>query len=214
MAGERRKVSRMGGKGPGHNSERAQAARRINIQKARAARRREPLPWRSVAESRVIEQLVWQWWAEKKEAARVREEGGERMIALVPQARSFVPKSRRFIREGGRMMRGPLVAIVVSERGNVPGAAKKASAAMPAIRLARLLGVSHTWVNKLAKRFEADPERARKRNGAFAPATLATLEKAREETRWYREHGRLRGPLRRKGRARVLQRHNFPQEST
>lgn len=52
----------MGGKGPGHKSPRARQARLINIQKARAARRRAPLPWRSGIESRIIEQLVWQWW--------------------------------------------------------------------------------------------------------------------------------------------------------
>jgi len=75
----------MGGKGPGHKSPRAPQARLINIQKARAARRRPPLPWRAGLESRVIEQLVWQWWRS-------------------PQPR------------------------------------------WPALRVARLLGVSHTWV--------------------------------------------------------------------
>ena len=52
----------MGGKGPGHKSRRAWEARQQNIRKARAARKREPLPWRSGLESRVIEQLIWQWW--------------------------------------------------------------------------------------------------------------------------------------------------------
>jgi hypothetical protein len=52
----------MGGKGPGHKSRRAWEARQRNIRKARAARKREPLPWRSGLESRVIEQLIWQWW--------------------------------------------------------------------------------------------------------------------------------------------------------
>lgn len=189
----------MGGRGPGHKSERAQAARRINIQKARAARRREPLPWRSGLESRVIEQLVWQWWMEKREAASARESGGERMIAIAPFARPFVPKSRRFMRPGGRMMQGPWIAVVASEKAGAPkvagGAARKTPRPWAALRLARALGVSHTWVNKLVKKFEADPERAQRRNGAFTPATLETLERAREETRWQREHGRLRGPM-------------------
>jgi len=125
----------MGGKGPGHKSPRARRARLINIQKARAARRRPPLPWRSGLESRVIEQLAWQWWL------------------------SPAPK-------------------------------------WPALRVARLLGVSHTWVNKLAKRFRSDPARFRRRYFPFAPATLEKLERARQETLWHREHGRLRGPIR------------------
>jgi len=37
----------MGGPGAGHKSERARQARRVNIQKARAARKREPLRRRS-----------------------------------------------------------------------------------------------------------------------------------------------------------------------
>lgn len=125
----------MGGKGPGHKSTRARQARLVNIQKARAARRRAPLPWRSGLESRVIEQLVWQWW------------------------RSPAPK-------------------------------------WAAVRVARLLGVSHTWVNKLAKRFAADPDRFRRRYAPFPPATLDKLERARQETAWHRAHGRLREPIR------------------
>lgn len=125
----------MGGKGPGHKSLRALESRLINIQKARAARRRLPLPWRSGRESQVIEQLVWQW------------------------SRSPQPR-------------------------------------WPALRVARLLGVSHTWVNKLAKRFRSDPDRFRRRYAPFAPATLDKLLRARQETAWHREHGRLRGPIR------------------
>jgi hypothetical protein len=125
----------MGAKGPGHKSPRARQARLINIQKARAARRRAPLPWRSGLESRVIEQLVWQWW------------------------QSPAPK-------------------------------------WPAVRVARLLGVSHTWVNKLAKRFQADSARFRRRYFPFAPATLEKLDHARQETLWHRQHGRLREPIR------------------
>jgi hypothetical protein len=107
----------------------------VNIQKARAARRRVPLPWRSGIESRVIEQLVWQWW------------------------QSPAPR-------------------------------------WPAYRVARLLGVSHTWVNKLAKRFKSDPARFRRRHAPFSPATLEKLQRAREETLWRRQHGWLRGPIR------------------
>ena len=56
----------MGGLGPGHKSERARLARLVNMAKARAARKREPLRWRSGVESRIIEQLVWQWWVESR----------------------------------------------------------------------------------------------------------------------------------------------------
>ena len=206
----------MGGPGAGHKSWRAQAARRINIQKARAARKRAPLPWRSGLESRVIEQLVWQWWKQKTEAAggylggEVRStfaqgkptgfaqvkpsgfaQGKPFASARTPQARPFISRGQR----GGRMVRGPWQAVIVNERAGPSAATSRGREQMPAYRLGRLLGVSHTWVNKLVKKFEADPERARRRNGAFGEATLATLERAREETRWQREHGRLRGPM-------------------
>ena len=137
----------MGGKGVGHKSVRALLSRQVNIQKARAARRRAPLPWRSAMESRVIEQLVWQWF----------QDSGQWTVA--------------------------------SGQNKKPRAWAKA-------RVARLLGVSHTWVNKLVKRMEADPERMRRKMRAFAPANLDTLERGREETRWERERGRLRGPIR------------------
>jgi len=126
----------MGGRGPGHKSERARRARLRNIQKARAARKRAPLPWRSGLESNIIEQLVWQWWND--------------------------PDPRKW----------------------------------PAYRVARFLDVSHTWVAKLVKRFRADPDRMRRRMRAFAPANFEKLLRARQETQWQREHGRLRGPIR------------------
>jgi hypothetical protein len=200
----------MGGPGAGHKSWRAQAARRVNIQKARAARKRAPLPWRSGLESRVIEQLVWQWWKQKTEAAGGYH-GGERPFDInqgkpsgCAQGKpsgvdwgkpSGLARGRRFggarSKQFGFGQNKPFIHHIM-----LPGVAQgKPKAEMPAYRLARLLGVSHTWVNKLAKKFEADPERARRRNGAFAPATLTTLERAREETRWQREHGRLRGPM-------------------
>jgi hypothetical protein len=138
----------MGGPGAGHKSERARLARLANMAKARAARKREPLRWRSGLESRIIEQLVWQWWLEARPA--------------------FAQSAT----------------------------ARQAGKTWAKQRVARLLGVSHTWVNKLVKRFEADPDRMRRRMAAFAPATLEKLERAREETRRQRELGWLRGPIR------------------
>jgi hypothetical protein len=142
----------MGGLGPGHKSERARLARLVNIKKARAARKREPLRWRSGLESRIIEQLVWQWWVESS---------GEWLVASVR-------KNQGQTREAGR-----------------PWAKQ---------RVARFLDVSHTWVNKLVKRFEADPDRMRRRMAACAPASFEKLERAREETRRQRKFGWLRGP--------------------
>jgi hypothetical protein len=144
----------MGGLGPGHKSERARLARLVNIRKARAARKREPLRWRSGLESRIIEQLVWQWWVETS---------GEWRVASVR-------KNQGQTREAGR-----------------PWAKQ---------RVARFLDVSHTWVNKLVKRIERDPDRMRRRMAAWAPASLEKLERAREETRRQRQFGWIRGPIR------------------
>ena len=153
----------MGGPGPGHKSERARLARRANMAKARAARKREPLRWRSGLESRIIEQLVWQWWRTSRGEGR-----GVRDEVRPTYAKAPV----------GRL----------------------ASAGRPwaKLRVARFLGVSHTWVNKLVKRFEADPDRMRRRMAGLAPATLGKLERAREETRRQREFGWLRGPIQRR----------------
>lgn len=159
----------MGGLGPGHKSERARLARLVNMAKARAARKREPLRWRSGLESRIIEQLVWQWWVESRvEAREVRESGhppaGKPAYAKAPFAERALGKS------AGR-----------------PWAKQ---------RVARFLDVSHTWVNKLVKRFERDPDRMRRRMAACAPASFEKLERAREETRRQRKFGWIRGPIR------------------
>jgi uncharacterized protein (TIGR00369 family) len=45
-------------------------------------------------------------------------------------------------------------------------------------------------------RFEADPDRMRRRMAACAPASFEKLERAREETRRQRKFGWLRGPIR------------------
>jgi len=171
----------MGGPGPGHKSERARLARRANMAKARAARKREPLRWRSGLESRIIEQLVWQWWLDS------RGEWLENQMRSKVAGR-FRPKASP--RRSGVSYMGPDYAKATLGR---PATAGKPWAKL---RVARFLGVSHTWVNKLVKRFEADPDRMRRRMAAFAPATLEKLERAREETRRQREFGWLRGPIR------------------
>jgi hypothetical protein len=163
----------MGGAGAGHKSVRAQESRRVNIQKARAARKRAPLPWRSGMESRVIEQLVWQWWVECS---------GEWLV--VSGAKRQRQVARRGVESGPQPSRR---AQSVTGYANRPWAR---------YRVARFLGVSHTWVNKLVKRFEADPDRMRRKMAAFAPVSIEKLERAREETRRQRERGWLRGPIR------------------
>jgi len=214
----------MGGPGAGHKSERARQARLVNMAKARAARKREPLRWRSGLESRVIEQLVWQWWlttGDRSQLAggwknKVPISGEWQVISGTP-AYAKAPVGR-VGRRGGRIhpkasprrsgvsYMGPDYAKAALGTPNYA----KATLGRPAyaeaalgrpwakLRVARFLGVSHTWVNKLVKRFEADPDRMRRRMGAFAPATFEKLERAREETRRQRELGWLRGPIERR----------------
>lgn len=273
----------MGGTGPGHKSVEATQARLVNIQKARAARKRAPLPWRSGMESRIIEQLVWQWWLStpnaqdprlgtpEKGSDKCRVTSGEKRRQQVPHHHSAKPagwvrddnvrssgewtgvsgqreKEKQVPHTSGiRTVRNDSVENSGEKRRQqksdgewrVPlrhgtqgrlsdkqaktnegrrtseehealrynnakssgkWSAKRArnGAARPwaKLRVARFLGVSHTWVNKLVKKFEADPERMRRKMAAFGPASIDKLERAREETRWERERGRLRGPIR------------------
>jgi hypothetical protein len=199
----------MGGPGPGHKSERARLARLVNMAKARAARKREPLRWRSGLESRIIEQLVWQWWVETGGewlvASARKNQMHDRPVASVwknqvqtrkaPRSQTEHPST--LLRTSGAPSNPPS-----SERAGHPPAGKpayaKASAGRPWAkqRVARFLDVSHTWVNKLVKRFEADPDRMRRRMAACAPASFEKLERAREETRRQRKFGWIRGPIR------------------
>ena len=174
----------MGGTGPGHKSERARRARLVNMAKARAARKREPLRWRSGLESRIIEQLVWQWWLESS---------GKWLVAS-GWKNQVQSRAGRFHRKGP-----PLGWVSYAKAPFAKGAQGRPAAASgpwAKLRVARFLGVSHTWVNKLVKRFEADPDRMRRRMAAFAPATFEKLERARKETERQRQFGWLRGPIR------------------
>lgn len=62
--------------------------------------------------------------------------------------------------------------------------------------VARLLGVSHTYVQKLVRKFQADPDRMRRIQTGFGPATFEQLNSAREFTRQDKERGYLRSPKR------------------
>jgi hypothetical protein len=149
------------------------------MQKARAARRRPPLPWRSGMESRVIEQLVWQWF---QSSDKCRVTSDEKRQQQVPHRHPA--QTAGWVRDDSPIHGTPQIIARAKERP------------WSAVRVARLLGVSHTWVNKLVKKFEADGEGMRRKMRAFAPANLEKLERAREETRREREMGRLRGPIR------------------
>src|SRR5690348_15038287 len=169
----------MGGKGAGHKSVKALLSRQANMQKARAARRRPPLPWRSGMESRVIEQLVWQWF---QSSDKCRVTSDEKRQQQVPHRHPA--QTAGWVRDDSPIHGTRQIIARAKERP------------WSAVRVARLLGVSHTWVNKLVKKFEADAEGMRRKMRAFAPANLEKLERAREETRREREMGRLRGPIR------------------
>jgi hypothetical protein len=65
-------------------------------------------------------------------------------------------------------------------------------ATCPARRLARLLGVSHTWIQKLIREFETDPSKILREVRTYGPATLDDLRRAQEETVRDRQRGWLR----------------------
>jgi hypothetical protein len=61
---------------------------------------------------------------------------------------------------------------------------------------ARKLGISHVWLQKLARKFEEDPNEVR-RLQAYGDSTLEQLRRAREYTQRMRERGESRSPRRR-----------------
>jgi len=62
--------------------------------------------------------------------------------------------------------------------------------------VARWLGVSHTYVQKLVRKFQADPDRMRRIQADSGPATFQQLNDARESTRQANARGYLRSPKR------------------
>ena len=62
--------------------------------------------------------------------------------------------------------------------------------------VARWLGVSHTYVQKLVQTFQADPDRMLRIQARSGPATFEQLNRAREFTRQDSERGYLRTPRR------------------
>jgi hypothetical protein len=59
---------------------------------------------------------------------------------------------------------------------------------------ARQLGISHTWLQKLVRQFQADPGEMRRLQAARGDPKFADLTRGREYTQQMRERYELRGP--------------------
>lgn len=57
---------------------------------------------------------------------------------------------------------------------------------------AKALGISHTWLQKLVREFQADPAGAQREMLRHGDPTLEQLNRAQEYTRRMRERGELR----------------------
>ena len=66
---------------------------------------------------------------------------------------------------------------------------------------ARQLGISHTWLQKLVREFQADPSKMYREQRRSGDPNFAQLSRAREHTQRMRE----RGELRPSGRAKLLE---------
>ena len=64
-------------------------------------------------------------------------------------------------------------------------------------QIARCLGVSHTYIQKLVREFEIDTRNIVQQQRAYGQATFADLRRAQEETTQLRERGWLRSSSRR-----------------
>ena len=64
---------------------------------------------------------------------------------------------------------------------------------------ARQLGISHTWLQKLVREFEADPDELWQLQAAYGDPTLKQLSQAKEYTERLRKQGELRLRRRREG---------------
>jgi hypothetical protein len=60
---------------------------------------------------------------------------------------------------------------------------------------ARALGISHTWLQKLIREFQADPSKMWRQQAAKGDPKFADLIRAREYSRQMGERGELRGGL-------------------
>jgi hypothetical protein len=58
---------------------------------------------------------------------------------------------------------------------------------------ARQLGISHTWLQKLVRKFQADPSEMYREQRRYGDPRSAELSRARECTRRMKEDGELRG---------------------
>jgi hypothetical protein len=118
----------------------------------------EPRRWRSVKESQIVRSLVFQWFKSRSGASE-----GRRIYPKCPRYRFHKFKK-------GRCACGFDRNLAVDENGCLFGRNRQS-----ARKLAQRLGVSHTWVNRLARQFRSDPERQERREQTFGPSTLEQL---------------------------------------
>lgn len=75
---------------------------------------------------------------------------------------------------------------------------------------ARQLGISHTWLQKLVRKFQADPNEMWRLQRVMGDPRFEELTRAREYSRQMKERGELRGGLhllRRERLAKLLERY-------
>lgn len=143
-----------------------------NLAKAKATWR-PPRSWRSLRESQYVRSLVWQW-VQSRAASE-----GRRVYPPCPRRKN---RSHRF--KAGRCACGYERSTVDAD-GYVINRRNRQSAR----RLARKLGVSHTWVNRLVREFKANPTKQERQESMWGPATWDQL---REEQARRLENGFVR----------------------
>jgi hypothetical protein len=132
---------------------------------------------------------VASWWRERKEAAlRRRKEAAfdaswENLRKACARRKELGAHPRPWrSKEESRMVRRFVFQWLTCRDRNKPSARS----------WARQLCVSHTWVQKLVKQFQANPNEMQREVLRGGDPTLAELGRARERTRQMRERGELR----------------------
>jgi hypothetical protein len=132
---------------------------------------------------------VASWWRERKEAAlRRRKEAAfdaswENLRKACARRKELGAYPRPWrSKEESRMIRRFVWQWLSCRDRNKPSARS----------WARQLCVSHTWVQKLVKQFQADPNEMQRETLREGDPILAQLSRARERTSQMRERGELR----------------------
>jgi hypothetical protein len=131
---------------------------------------------------------VASWWRERKEAAlRRRKEAAfdaswENLREACARRKELGAHPRPWrSREESQMIRRFVFQWLTCRDRNRPSGRA----------WARNLGISHTWLQKLVRGFEADPNKMRLLH-AYGDPTLAQLSRAQDSTRRMRGRGELR----------------------